>query len=317
MTIMRSILVLLTIFAVSTAWAQTPCCPQTTQSTTDTLITLLEKHTRISQNIDEYGPGGRMVLDVAYFALAKGKAKGKWPLVSLEDLWAHAIKEGRSLFNKPEKRWGRTTAQETHDMIGQTTIGPWQITVTNVKNIYGPPYGVKKEWTNKQVNDYCREHPEIQAMMISDYIQLSYDDYGLRSPYAIQRYFWLEAYAKGEIGQGAWDKSPLAVPPSGNWKDITPEMKRDTGFYAKQLLLGSKYNKHGLLYWLYITKDYEAIKDVFRTWKDQVHHVWKGDRAVPTTEPGNFAIKPEDFKYCTDDPEFHQTLLKLLKEVGK
>lgn len=317
MLIMRNGLVLLAMFAVLTLWAQPPGDPHPTQSTADILTTLLEKYERISQNIDEYGPGGRMVLDVAYFALAKGKAKGKWPLVSIEDLWAHAIKEGRSLFNKPDKRWGRTTAAETHDMIGQTTIGPWQITVTNVKNIYGLPYGVSKDWTNTQVNDYCREHPEIQAMMISDYIQLSYDDYGLRSPYAIQRYFWLEAYAKGEIGQGPWDSSPLAVPPSGKWEDITPEMKRNTGFYAKQLLLGSKYNKHGLLYWLYITKDFEGIKDVFKTWKNQVRYVWKEDRAVPTDEPGNFAIKPEDFKYCTDNPEFHQTLLKLLKEVDK
>jgi hypothetical protein len=317
MIIRRCFMVLLTMCVALSLWAQPGSDPPASESTVDTLITLLEKYQRISQNIDEYGPGGRIVLDVAYFALAKGKAKGKWPLVSIEDLWAHAIKEGRSLFNKPEKRWGRTTAEETHDMIGQTTIGPWQITVENVKNIYGPPYGVQKEWTNNKVNDYCREHPEIQAMMISDYIQKSYEDYGVRSPYAIQRYFWLEAYAKGEIGQGPWDNSPVAVPPSGNWKDITPEMKRNTGFYAKQILLGSKYNQHGLLYWLYVTKDTDAIKDVFRTWKTQVRHVWKEDRAVPTGEPGNFAITPADFKYCTFDQEFHQTLLNLLKEVDK
>jgi hypothetical protein len=82
------------------------------------------RYRAIVQNIEPYGEGGKIVLDVAYRTLREGKAEGKWPLVGLEDLWAESIQEGRGLMNDPDRRWGRTTAQETKDMIGQTTIGP-------------------------------------------------------------------------------------------------------------------------------------------------------------------------------------------------
>lgn len=276
-----------------------------------------EKYQKIKDFIGEgmYGKGGLVVLKVGYEALREKKMKGGAKLVGIEDLWAHAVKEGAVLFNKPDKLWGKTTAEETHDMLGQTTIGPWQITVWNVKDIYGPPYGVKKEWSNAEVYVWCREHPEIQAKMISDYIQLSYTDYGLRSPYAIQRYFWLEAYVKGEIGQGKWTNRPVAIPPSGNWKDLTPEMLRNTGFYAKQLLLGSQHNQHGLLFWLWVTGDIEAIKDTLRVWRDQKKLIWQDGKIVKTEEPGNFAIQPGDLIFCDCHPEFKEKLKGLVKQI--
>jgi hypothetical protein len=243
--------------------------------------------------------------------------KGELPDVGIEDLWAHSIIEGSVLFNKPDKRWGKTTAQETSDMLGQTTIGPWQITVWNVHDTYGPPYGSKDEWSNAEVYAWARDNPVIQAKMISDYIQLSYDDYGVRTPYAIQRYFWLEAYAKGDIGQGEWTKSPVAKSPTGKWEDLTPEMKRDTGFYAKQVLLGNKHNQTGLLFWLWVTGDEEAICDTLRAWKHQKHRVWndKKKMAVLTKEPGNFMIMPDDVIFPEKFPEFREYLKGIVKEI--
>jgi len=279
--------------------------------------TLETRYERIVARMEPFGEGGKIVLDVAHDVLSEGRADGKWDLVGLEDLWAESIKEGGVLFNKPEKRWGKTTAEETRDMIGQTTIGPWQITVTNVKNEYGLPYGVQEDWSNNQVMDYCREHPEIQAKMISDYIQKAYTQYGKRSPYGIQRYFWLEAYVKGEIGQGEWDKSVLPVAPDGDWRKLTPEMKADTGFYAKQLVCGNSHNPHGLLYWLCVTGDGEGIRDLLRTWRDQKKMIWDADKkdAVLTDEPGHFAIHAEDLKYMERFPECHSRVTKLVNEV--
>lgn len=275
------------------------------------------RYERILAQSGSFGDGGKIVLDVAYDALREGRTTGKWPLVGLEDLWAESIKEGGILFNKPEKRWGKTTAAETKDMIGQTTIGPWQITVGNVKNEYGLPYGVKSDWSNNEVMEYCRAHPEIQAKMISDYIQKAYTAYGRRGPYGIQRYFWLEAYVKGEIGQGAWDKSVLPNPPDGDWKKLTPEMKADTGFYAKQLFCGSVHNPHSLLYWLSVTGDDDGIRDALRVWRDQKLMVWDAAKndAVLTDRPGNFAIHPEDLKYMEAFPEQHARVKALVLEV--
>ncbi|MCD6385616.1 hypothetical protein J7M23_07525 [Candidatus Sumerlaeota bacterium] len=275
------------------------------------------KYQKIKDFIGEkmYGRGGLEVLTVAYKALQEKKKNNEAGLVGLEDLWAHALQEGAVLFNKPDKLWGKTTAQETSDMLGQTTIGPWQITIWNVKDIYGPPYGVKKEWSNAKVYAWCRERPLVQAKMITDYIQKSYEDYGKRSPYAIQRYFWLEAYVKGEIGQGEWTKSPVAKSPTGRWQDLTPEMKRDTGFYAKQVLLGNKHNPHGLLFWLWVTGDIDAIKETLRTWKHQKKLIWQDGKIVPTDEPGNFAIKPEDVIFCDCHPEFKKALKKIVKQI--
>lgn len=294
------------------------CCMLQKQQTPEKAIADLDqKFEKIKSFIREemYGPGGLQVLTVAYNGLREKKMNGEVLLVGIEDLWAHAIKEGSVLFNKPDKRWGKTTAEETSDMLGQTTIGPWQITIWNVKDIYGPPYGVKKEWTNAEVYAWAREHPDIQAKMIADYIQLSYEDYGKRSPYAIQRYFWLDAFVKGEIGQGEWTKSPVAKSPTGKWEDLTPEMKRDTGFYAKQLLLGTEYNQHGLLFWQWVTGDTDAIKDTLLTWKNTKKHVWQDGKAVPTNEPGNFAIHPEDVIWCDCHPEYKQEIKQLIKDV--
>lgn len=275
------------------------------------------RYEAIVARIDSYGPGGKIVLDTAYQVLREGKAEGKWSKVGLEDLWAESIKEGRGLFNDPERRWGKTTAAETKDMIGQTTIGPWQITITNVKNIYGLPYGITPEWTDAEVYAFCRDNPEVQAKMISDYIQEAYTKYGKRGPYGIQRYFWLEAYVKGWIGQGAWDKSVLPDPPDGDWRKLTDEMKQDTGFYAKQLLLGSYYNTHGLLYWLWVTGDEKGIREALETWRDQRLMVWDEelDDAVLTDQPGNFAIQPEDLRYLEDEPDCHSDLVWLVEQV--
>ncbi len=278
---------------------------------------LARRYELILAHSGNWGEGGKIVLDVAYNALREGRAAGKWDKVGLEDLWAESIKEGGGLFNKPDKRWGKTTAQETKDMLGQTTIGPWQITVQNVKSEYGLPYGIQRDWTNQQVYDYCRDHPEIQAKMISDYIQKAYTTYGRRGPYGIQRYFWLEAYVKGEIGKGAWDKSVLPTAPDGDWRKLTPEMKADTGFYAKQLVCGTSYNPYGLLYWLWVTKDDAGIRYLLRTWRDQKLMVWDGamNDAVPTDKPGDFAIRPDDLKYLEKFPECKADLTRLVNEV--
>jgi len=264
-----------------------------------------------------YGPGGRIVLDTAYAALRAGRAEGRWPAVGLEDLWTESIQEGGGLFNQPDRRWGKTTATETKDMIGQTTIGPWQITVTNVRAKYGLPYGVQPDWSDAQVYGYCRDHPDIQAKMIADYIEEAYGKYGRRGPYGIQRYFWLEGYTRGWIGQGAWDKSVLPEPPGGDWTKLTSEMKADTGFYAKQILVGWRGNPRGLLYWLWVAGDADGIRETLRTWRDQGRMVWDesaGDARL-TEEPGDFSVYPQDLRYLKPFSECHAELVKVVLEV--
>ena len=275
------------------------------------------RYEAILRHAEPYGDGGGIVLGVAYRVLREGKAAGKWPVVGLEDLWAESIQEGAGLFNDPDRRWGKTTAEETKDMIGQTTIGPWQITVTNVKTKYGLPYGVRPDWPDHKVYTYCRDHPEIQAKMIADYIQEAYTNYGRRGPYGIQRYFWLEAYVRGWIGEGAWDKSVLPTAPDGDWKKLTPEMKADTGFYAKQLLVGWRGNPRGLLYWLWVTGDVDGIRQALRTWRDQRVMIWddKLQDAVLTTEPGDFAIRPDDLRYMRKFPECHAELTRIVAQI--
>lgn len=285
-------------------------------SSAEAVAEIERRYQKILERSGAYGEGGRLVLTVARDALLRGKAEGKWPDVGLEDLWAHAIKEGRGLFNDPARRWGKTGPEETKDLIGQTTIGPWQITVQNVKNIYGPPYGISKDWSDAEVYTFCRDHPEVQASMICDYIQLSYTDYGRRGPYAIQRYFWLEGFVRGWIGQGSWEKSVLATPPDGDWRKLTPEMKADTGFYAKQLFCGHPHNTHGMLYWLWVTGDTEAILDALRRWRDEPKRVWDeaAEKAVATGETGGFAIQPEDLRFI-EDAEARAALERLAAQV--
>lgn len=279
-------------------------------------LDLKTRHARLLAASEPFGDGGALVLEVAREALAEGHASGKWPDVGIEDLWAHAIKEGGGLFNNPARRWGATTARETADIMGQTTIGVWQMTVTNVKNHYGPPYGVDPSWTDQQVVDFCRERPVVQAKMIADYIQRSSEEHGTRTPYAIQRYFWLGGYVRGAIGQGAWDDSVLPRAPDGDWRNLTPEMKAATGFYAKQIVCGSRTNPHGLLYWLWVTGDEEGIRGVLRAWRDQTRLAYDGDgRLVDTGQAGEFAIRVEDLKYLERFPEAHAGVARLVEEV--
>ena len=262
------------VWGAFAAWVAGACGGCATAPNQAALEDLDRRYEAIRATGDAYGPGGRIVLDTAYRVLREGRARGQWPLVGLEDLWVEAIQEGAGLFNQPDRRWGKTTAAETKDMIGQTTIGPWQITVTNVKAKYGLPYGVQPEWPDAQVYAYCRDNPDIQAKMIADYIQEAGTNYGRRGPYAIQRYFWLEGYTRGWIGQGAWDKSVLPEPPGGDWTKLTPEMKADTGFYAKQILVGWRGNPRGLLYWLWVTGDTGGIRAALRTWRYLTGMVW-------------------------------------------
>jgi len=266
---------------------------------------------------EEHGPGGREVLETAHRVLREGQAAGKWRHVGLEDLWTEALQEGRTLFDHAERRWGRTTAAETKDMLGQTTIGPWQITIDNIRGQYGRPYGVGPDWSDRQVYEFCRDRPDVQAAMICDYIEEAYTKYGRRGPYGIQRYFWLEGYVRGWIGQGAWDQSVLPTPPDGDWQRLTPEMKADTGFYAKQVVCGWRGSAQRLLYWLCVTGDEAAIVELLRTWRDQRKMRWdegRGD-AVLTDEPGNFAIRPDDLRYLAAYPAFHARVLRLVEAV--
>jgi len=281
-------------------------------------ISLLEKKYQLMlQEIDRYGPGGKEVLTVAYTALKEGYAEGKWPDVYLEELWTHALQEGLALFNTP-RLWGPTTAEETGDMLGQLTVGPWQMTLQNIK-IYSLKYGGDPSWSDTEWLSWIKANPVIQAKMISDFLQNLCDLYGKFSIYCIQAYFWLEPFVKGEIGQGPWYKSPVAKSPTGRWQDITPEDKRQTGCYAKQIILGNWYNPHGLLYWLYVTKDEETIKYILELWnKKQKKYVWDEERkiAVATEEKlTGYEIKEEDIIYCSCHPEFKEYIKNLLRQM--
>ncbi len=279
-----------------------------------------ERYLLMTRFMDEYElhqNHGREVLKTAYDALVEKHQIKEGTLVSLEDLWTHALQEGQILFTQPERLWGETTAEETSDMIGQTTVGPWQLTVWNIRDIYGPRYGVDPDWNNSEVQEFCKSHPDIQAKMIIDYIQLSYEDYGVRSPYAIQRYFWLEPFVKGKIGQGVWDNSVVAKAPDGDWSKLTDEMKRDTGFYAKQIVCGIHYNNLGLLAWLSITGDKEGVAHLIEIWDQCPEYRWEDDKAVPTDEPGNFSLSWGDFEYLSSYPEVRELIFETLLSESK
>jgi len=251
--------------------------------------------------VEKEGPGGMEVFLAACQALEEGYRDGAYQLVTIEDLWSEALQEGRMLFKTPERLWGPTTAEETADMIGQTTVGPWQITTWNVRDNFGPKYGLPKGLSDRDVLIWCRQRPVIQARMIADYIQNAYSTYGLRGPFAIQSYFWLEPYVKGEIGQSKeWWKSPVAKPPVGKtWKDLTPEMIKDTGFYAKQVVCGYTWKSEGILFWLTVTNDVKAIDHLLQTWKNEVKHTWNPEKKIAekTAVPGEFELKPEDLQF--------------------
>jgi hypothetical protein len=301
---------------------------------------LIRRYEAIREFIGDemYGPGGPIVLKVAFEALSDKHWAGEGLLVGLEDVWSHALQEGLILFNNPEARWGKTTAEETSDMIGQTTIGPWQMTLRNIRATYGPPYGIDSNWTDAQIYIYCRDHPDVQAKMIIDYIQRSYEVFGRRSPYAMQRYFWLEPFVKGELGQADdWTKSVVAKPPpGGTWHDLTPAMKADTGFYAKQVLLGTSYTNSGLLFWLAVTGDDAGLRNVLRTWRDEQKLdvisslndaktdvekstgtlTMEGVTYRRTTQPGNFAITPDDVIYYEEFPTIRARVIKAIQHVN-
>jgi len=228
-----------------------------------------------------YGSGGLSAVNQACEAISGGQYK----LVGVEDLWATALKEGRTLFGT-KNMWGPTGPAQTKDMLGQTTIGPWQITMANARD-YGAAYGIHPEWTDSKLVTFLQAQPGIQARLAADFIEDSYRQYGLRSPLGIQRYFWLDGFLQKKIGEGPWYNSVLALHP--------PEMSQ-TGFYAKQLLLGSRFNPQGLLYWLWINGDKAAIRAALDRWKRD-----------------GYPITQEDLKYCGCDPAFGNFLRKMLE----
>jgi hypothetical protein len=272
--------------------------------------------------VKDYGKSGTETLQTAFRALQDLHRKGKDPLVELADLWTVCLQEGSSLFKTPQRLWGASSAEETLDMLGQTTVGPWQITVSNISQRLGPAYGIKQDWPASKVVDFCRKHHEVQAKMAADLIQNNYASYGgKRSPYGIQSYFWLEAYLNGEIGQGEWDSEVLvAQDPFTRKPADSPALRKNTGFYAKQILLGWRGQPHGILYWLWVANEKEGMKEALRVWKDQVPWKWDGaknkPRPVPGVAAGKFEIKEADVKYCSCHPAFAKDLRKMVKSLS-
>ena len=243
------------------------------------------KYERLATHPRWKGPGPEEVVRVAYETLRDGKARGEWPDVGLEDLLAHALQEAGGLMERPDRMWGATGAAETKDFLGQTTIGIWQITVANARGGLGRKRGIDAGWTPEQVVDHCTKNPGVQAAMISDLIQGHYTHYGRRSPYAIQSYFWLGPFLKGEAGKGPWDASVLTRPMT------------NSGFYAKQIVCGVGYQPYGILYWLGWTDSWDEIRDLAAVWRNQ--RKLSAD-ARSTDESGGFELSPDDLKYVKD-----------------
>src|SRR5262249_17851477 len=143
-------------------------------------VDVSESCPRIRAASAQYGNGGLLVLNQACEAISGGP----YHLVRIEDLWATALKEGRTLFDS-KNLWGPTGPAQTKDMLGQTTIGPWQITLANARE-YGARYGIHNEWTDSQLISFVQGQPGTQARLAADFIEDSYRDFGLRSPLAIQ-----------------------------------------------------------------------------------------------------------------------------------
>ena len=80
-------------------------------------------------------------------------------------------------------------------------------------------------------------------------------------------------------------------------------MKRDTGFYAKQILLGTDYNRRGLLYWLWVTDDHAAIKATLQAWADQRDGSWdEAESQAKLIGPrGRYHISVDDLQYVPDE----------------
>ncbi len=266
--------------------------------------------------VQKWGKGGLDVFNTAVKALEIGYKNGEYKLISIEDLWVEALQEGKILFNKPHNiRWGVTPAKMTGDMLGQTTVGPWQMTIWNIKKNYGPKYGITQKMSNKDIVNWCIKNPIYQARMIADYIENAYEKYGKRNPYAIQSYFWLDAYVKGEIGQSKkWWKSPVAKPPIGKtYKDLTPEMKKDTGFYAKQIVCGTPHQPYGLLFWLAYNDKEKEIAQLLHTWKHAKKLKWdeKLNKPILSSIPANFEITKKDLLFF---PKEYAELKKMIEK---
>ena len=238
----------------------------------DSTIALDVRYERIRKMAATYGPGGSAVLETARKALHHGN----YSLVGLEDLWAIALKEGRTLFGS-SSLWGITGPAETGDMLGQSTIGPWQIALQNGRE------GCLRY--RLKFSELEKNH-ELQARIAADLIEEAYKTLGKRTPLAIQKYFWLDAFLAKRIGQGHWYASVLSADASA---------RQQTGFYAKQVLLGSRFNPEGLLYWLYVTGDRKEIERVLRAWQNTGYGIEKGD-----------------LKHCNCPMDFQRALIALL-----
>ena len=66
-----------------------------------------------------------------------------------------------------------------------------------------------------------------------------------------------------------------------------------------------------------VAGDVDQMKDTLRTWKYQKKYRWVDDEilAVPTDEPGNFAIPPEDVIFGKESPEIYNAVVKIVKDV--
>ena len=96
-------------------------------------------------------------------------------------------------------------------------------------------------------------------------------------------------------------------------------MKADTGFYARQIVCGTKENPNGLLWWLWVTHAHDEIREVLMTWRRQSVRVW--DEAKSAAKPTGeqtiaFAITRVDLRYIPD-PAALTRIDGILSEVSQ
>ncbi len=268
-------------------------------------------------------------------ALADLYKDNKATLVETADLMGLAVQQGyQEIAKNPQQMWdrhGNTTYVLTLRAlsVGQQFIGPWNLTTMQCYH-FGAPYGVKTDMTDDQLADFLKQNPKVQAIIASLRLQDLYSKYGKRGPYSLQAYFDLGDFIEGKVGQGKWDDP---VTPSRN-SVADPKALAATGFFAKQVLLGSKAgveggtgaleSPYGILYWLWAVHDNDGIKRSLLTWRDQAKAKWDSATAsaAMTGEPGNFEIKKEDNKnpqsgdYKGTNAQYFSDLNKLLDEVA-
>ncbi len=272
------------------------------------------------------------LLDSSRDALEELNKQGKAPLVELTDLWAVVSQEGTyvtagNILNYWGMNYGDGTLRAMEETRDDTFIGPWRLDTKDILK-YGPDCGATG--TLDQIIQSFADNSKLEVMIVASKLQDLYAQFGKRSPYALQSYFNLEAYLKGEIGQGKWDDYILVKYPP-----VTPEKLKATGFYGKQLLMGSNTDPsyhyiaklecpYGMMYWIWVSRDYDGIKQTLLTWKNQVKWVWDHDKNAPvaTAEPGNFGITQEDNKapmtgyYKGNDEDFYVDMKKYIDEVS-